>query len=390
MSRDPTVLAFVNENITGDVASLGLRYSGKVAFQLPAVLEWLDALQRGKDKLPNWVDRRCVFTRRSMEQASSEMTAQQKIRELNGDRILNLCGGIGVDDAAFARCFKEVVSVEMDEEVHELALVNMKKLGIQNIRRVLNEAGQFLEDESETYDWIFADPDRRESGKRFVQMCDCSPEIIPLWSLIQNKSKRQLIKLSPLYPLEQLEQELPGIYRIEVVAWKGEVKEVLAYCETGYSGEVSRKAIELDPYQSFKGKPAANKSWAMPDKTYFYEVHPSLSKSGLASSYAESIGTEVLISNGIYQQSDQLIPSFFGREFIQIHRSAYSRKKFDQYLKDQSIQQANLASRFFKWSPQELKKLHRLKDGGRDYFFFFENSERKPYFIHGRKLDDIG
>ncbi|MHB1278149.1 MAG: THUMP-like domain-containing protein [Bacteroidia bacterium] len=387
--RSAEVQSFVETNKSARISELALRFSGKVNFPLAPVIAWIDALQRAEKKLPEHASKTCYLTKRALEQASSESTARYKATQVRGENLLNLCGGLGVDDWAFAGVFKSVVSLETDSTLNELAEANLTKLAILSIHRKNCSAEEFLARDIGHYDWIYADPDRREAGKRLVSLVDCSPDLPALWPVIQQRSAFQMIKLSPLYPLEQLEKELSGLFRIEVVSWQNEVKEVLAFCaSTTPSGALIRKAvsIETDGILSFEGQVEKGQTAFPGEGGYFYEAHPALAKANLGVTYAKKCGNEILIPNGIFQRSLALFPDFFGRTFVWVYGDGYSRKKFQQYLKTRGIIKANFTCRYFKQTPEELKKAHGMDDGGEDYFFFFEKGNKEPYFIHGRKL----
>lgn len=391
LSSDRDVILFIDEHLEEKVVNLGLRFSGKVKFSLPETLEWLAALQKAKTKLPSWYEKRCVLTKRATEQASSEEASIYKTRLYSGVRLLNLCGGLGVDDVAFSKKFDQVISLEADEELSLLSEENDRKLGVSNVQRVHAKAEGYLENLSDGFNLIYADPDRRTGEKRLVSLEDCVPDIPGNWKKIQMLSSQQLLKLSPMYPLEQLNSELSGLKEIEVVSIRGEVKEVLAHCQTGYSGKIVYRAIELHPFQEFEvdsedEAPLFHPSENMP--LNFYEVHPSIAKAGIANHYALKMETYPLIPNGIYQFSEKRIRDYMGRGFEVVKMFDYNRKKFDQYLNSGSIKKANLASRYFKMSPQELKKAHKLQDGGEDYFFFFEHKGQATC-VHGRKFEGI-
>jgi|GEM_PF-142164 len=386
--RIPKVMAFVKEHKHADIRALALQFGTKVSFPLSPVLEWIDCLQRAAKKLPEHAEQECFFTRRAIEQASSESTAMYKASQLSGSRLLNISGGLGIDDWAFAKKGFHSDSCDPDEELNELVRANQDRMGANGINRIDAKAEDFLATENlEHYDWVYADPDRREDGKRLVGMDDCVPQILDLWERIQSVSNYQLVKLSPLYPLEQLEKELAGLERIEVVALHGEVKEVLAFAKSGTKAEqILRCATELSGAQSYKGMPEFGTTEPLEDSLYFYEVNAAISKANLGVCYSKELGTKCLISNGIYQASDKPLPDFFGRGFEIVSSGVYGRKQFQGYLKIHGIKKANMASRYFKLSPDELKKIHKLGDGGDTYFFFFTDRDGGMYFIHGKKI----
>jgi hypothetical protein len=384
----PEVLEFIRSNKDKNPSELALRHAGKVGFSLNPVLDWLDALQRARHKMPLHFAVTCYLTRRAVEQCSSEATAEYKASQIEGKTLLNLCGGIGIDDWALSKKIERIISLDTDVELSNLAKMNFQKLEINNVQRLTLDAADYLDKNITQYDWIFADPDRREQGKRLVTIADCSPDIISLWPQIQAQSNQQLIKLSPLYPIDQLQKELPGLYRIDVLAKDNEVKEVLAFCTShSINDKVERRAVNLSIQGNvnFLGVPESALCALPSTGGFFYDAHPALAKANLAVSYANHLGIQMLVSNGLYQQSEKLIPGFFGRTFKVINSEMYSGKKFQQYLKKLAINKAHFNCRNFRHNPEELKKLHKIGDGGDDYFFFFDDCLKRACFIHAEK-----
>lgn len=376
---------FVRQNLDEAPYDLALKHSGKVPFSLPPVLEWIDALKRARYKLPIHASKQCFFTKRAFEQCSSEASAQYKSSQLSGKNLLNLCGGIGVDDWAFSNSFEKVYSLEIDETLHDLAQANAEKLNLHQVNRLLQDAEQFLQSTTEHFDWIYADPDRRSQDRRLVSLKDCSPDILKLWPLIQSKSNKQLVKLSPLYPIENLKMELKGLYRIEVVAVDNEVKEILAYCDSNQQDlAIEYKATEVsrNHWESFMGEPSLGSAQRRLDESWFYEAHPAIAKANLGVAYAEKLGNKILIKNGLYQISQNEVTPFMGRKFRLLVLTPFNNKNFNRYLKENNITQANLSCRMFRYTPENLKKEFKLRDGGADYFFFFDDPMGKPHVVH--------
>lgn len=368
---------------------LALKYAGKTSFELAPVLEWMEALNRARTKAPGFFEKRCYFTRRSFEQASSEATAHYKATRIKGNNLLNLCGGIGIDDAAFSGHFERVVSLDPDETVHDMAVLNMEKMGLTNVERRMETAENFIEKKPEPFDWVYADPDRRSESKRVVSLSDCSPDLVALWPAIQAMAPDQLVKLSPLYPLEHLPRELKGLKKIEVVASGDEVKEVLAFCSTGQPDrEFLRAAVVLDKEgtKRFEAHSSRGTCQDVPASGYFYDVHAAIAKAGLGVDYAMAKGTHILIPNGLFQFSEQPVTGFMGRRFHIETSGTYSQKSFRTYLKERNISRAHFNTRFFHSTPEELKAAHRIGDGGDDYFFFFKDRKNQTVFIHGTKF----
>lgn len=372
---------------TDDPVALALKLSGKYSFDLAPVLELLRIYQRGYAKLPTWINREALFTRKAYEQASSEPAAEWKAGLIQGKSLLNLCGGIGVDDFFFSKNFQEVVSLEIDEEVHELAEHNLKLLGAKNCRRIAKSAESYLEETDTKFDWIYLDPDRRDGQRKVFGLEESSPDVLKLWTELVKRAEGIMIKASPMLDISLALQQIPSINEVQVIAIGGEVKEILliAYPD---SRALKYSAVELAPFMSFSSERSYDRAYPVADggKNYFYECNASLIKSGLCADYLQEHNAEALISNGAFAVSSDLVTEFFGRAFQIQYSGDYSRKKFDRYLKERQIQKANLNRRNFKLKVEELRKLHKLKDGGEDYFFFFIDYNKKARFVHGMKL----
>ncbi len=389
LCSDP-VKRFLKEHEGQSGAELALRYSGKVPFELGPVLTQLDIRKKGQLKLPEHLHSGALFTARAYEQCSSEQTAKYKASRIRGGILLNLCGGIGVDDWAFASVFDRVLSLEPDKDIHDLALYNLNRLGIGNVERINLSAEEFLQADTRKFDVIYADPDRRSEGKRLVGMKELQPDLPAMWEQVRQRSDRQLLKLSPLYPLEILENELPGLERIMAVSVNHELKEILAFYGTTQPSQVLREAVMLTDKGSlnFEGLPAGHGGFSRVRKedSWFMECDASLSKTGLSLNLAAETGWQALVPNGVYQSGDHLPDSVFGRVFRIVEALPYSARKFRAYLQSKGIDKAHFNTRYFRSTAAELKRFHRLKDGGEDYFFFYENGKGKAEVIHGMKL----
>ena len=74
----------------------------------------ISARQKARDKLPTWYASDDVLfpPALSVEQASSERTAQYKASLVDGALLIDLTGGMGVDTWAFAQQVGQVMYVE--------------------------------------------------------------------------------------------------------------------------------------------------------------------------------------------------------------------------------------------------------------------------------------
>ncbi len=191
-------------------------------------------LQRAREKLPAMYSARCILPPLAFEQSSSEACAARK--PLCGGRVLDLTCGLGVDAAALARRFAQVVAVERDATLAAVARENFSRLGIDNVAVVEDSAEHFVAACGERFDWIFVAPDRRSAeGRKLVRMEDCSPDIIALMPALRRLAPRVAVKCSPLFDCDEAFR-LFSPCTVEVVSLGGECKEVDIYtgaeCDT--------------------------------------------------------------------------------------------------------------------------------------------------------------
>ncbi|MBR7170230.1 MAG: RsmD family RNA methyltransferase [Alistipes sp.] len=184
-------------------------------------------LQRARRKLPSYAQACCILPPRAFEQASSEQTAAYK--PIEGDRVLDLTCGLGVDAMALSRRFRRVVTLERNEALVEVARINLQRLGITNVKVVHTSAEEYIAHCRDHFDWIYADPDRRSAeGRKLVRLEDCSPDIVALYPRLRELADALAIKNSPLFDVEEASRYFPRS-RVEVLSLDDECKEVLIY-----------------------------------------------------------------------------------------------------------------------------------------------------------------
>lgn len=186
-------------------------------------------LARAASKLPTYAAAQCILPPLAFEQASSEACAAHK--RIEGDTVLDLTCGLGVDALFLSRRFRRVVTLERSEMLARIAAENFRRLGAANIEVVNTSAEEYLQRAGLRFDWIFADPDRRSAdGRKQVRLEACSPDIPALMPLIARASGRLCLKNSPLFDVDEALRLFPDS-RVEVVSLGDECKEVLVYAD---------------------------------------------------------------------------------------------------------------------------------------------------------------
>jgi len=188
-------------------------------------------LQRVRKKLPRLYAACGIVPARAFEQSSSEECAAAK--RIEGDSLLDLTCGLGMDAAAMASRFRRVVALERDEVLAAVTRENMRRMGIENVDVVNASAEEYLASTAERFDWVYADPDRRTAeGQRVFRLEECSPNILALMPQIERLTSRVAIKNSPLFDVEEAFRLFPRA-SVEVVSLGDEWKEVMIYLDGG-------------------------------------------------------------------------------------------------------------------------------------------------------------
>ena len=202
-------------------------------------------LARAERKLPTYAAAQCILPPRAFEQASSEACAAHKC--IGGDSVLALTCGLGVDALFLSRRFRRVVTLERDPVLARIAAENFARLGAGNVEVVASPAEEYLAREGVRFDWVYADPDRRDGdGRKLVRLEDCSPDILALRPLINRVAPRLCLKNSPLFDVGETFR-LFGPCRTEVVSLHDECKEVVVYAD-GTGPLLTAVALELGEF----------------------------------------------------------------------------------------------------------------------------------------------
>lgn len=205
----------------------------------------LKYLARAATKLPSYAAAGCILPPRAFEQASSEACAAHK--PIAGDRLLDLTCGLGVDTLFLSRRFREVVALERDPVLADVARENFARLGVANVEVVAASAEEFIARSGLHFDWIYADPDRRSAeGRKLVRLEACSPDVLALRPRLREIAPRICLKNSPLFDVDEALRLFPAS-RVEVVSLAGECKEVMIY-DDGTGPSVTATALGLGSF----------------------------------------------------------------------------------------------------------------------------------------------
>ena len=342
----------------------------------------IEQQQRLKEKLPHWYVHPdlCYPSSIALQQASSQESALYKQRFVQeGDVVVDITGGFGVDCAAFAPKVTKVIYIEKDEALCRLAKHNFKTLGYCNIE-VLNGSCLDLIPHLPPSHLIYIDPSRRDiHQKRLFALSDCEPDIIAIKELLLKMGSRVLIKISPMADIRHTLRLLPETVQVHVVAVKNECKELLFLLEQRRNHlEMERipiHCVDLDPFkpellfhftlEEEKQSLALMASENM--QGWLYESNVSIRKAGAFKLPTKRFGMFKLHPHTHLYYAPTYIDSFPGRIFHITEVLTYKKQTIKTL--HQSIPQANIAVRNFCLEALELKKRLKIKDGGDIYIF---------------------
>ena len=338
-------------------------------------LQQVEGKERTADKLPTFatIEDWWYPVRLSCEQCSSELAAKYKREILHSPKdglstMVDLTGGYGVDTYFLSEQFEHTDYVEQNAELCRIAEHNFQ-LKIKNEKLKIHNctAEEFLQT-AEQYDLIFLDPARRDShGGKVFRLEDCTPNVVELLPTLLAHGKRILIKLSPMLDLTQTVKELSAFstqWSVYVVAIKNEVKELLLLSHQ--TSEVSRQsitAIDLaEPEKAFVfTREEECEASSLPfqgelEEAYLYEPNAAILKAGAYKLVAERFGLQKLDVNTHLYCSEELVADFPGRVW---------RIK-DEGMKGERMkgERANVLTRNYPLTPEQLKKKLHLRDGG--------------------------
>jgi len=338
-------------------------------------LQQVEGRERTADKLPSFaaIENWWYPVRLSCEQCSSELAARYKASLVSGETMADLTGGYGVDTYFISEQFERADYVERNEELCRIATHNFadKPITIHN-----STAEDFLKTAGQ-YDLIFMDPARRDShGGKVFRLEDCTPNVVELLTTLLSHGKRLMIKLSPMLDLTQAVTSLsPVTWDIYVVAIKNEVKEVLLV--SGGAGQIT--AIDLEKKdQAFvftkEEESKANFKFQVSNFKFIYEPNAAILKAGAYKLVGERFGLQKLDVNTHLYVSDILVLDFPGRVW--------------RIVEKQDLKQANVLTRNYPLTAEQLKKKMHLRDGGTD-FVIGCRVNGKPTLFFAERVEDI-
>lgn len=395
MILDKNTKDFIETHLLDDIRKLALKSDKYPNINMPFALQQISGKQKAKTKLPSWYKQTDILypDHLAMEQCSSELTALYKVSLLDkGNTFADLTGGFGIDFSFIAPKFEKSIYIEKQTELANIAKHNFKILQLQKSVIIEEDSIQFLSNYDQSIDTIFIDPARRNlSGKKTVLIKDCTPDLQQIDLLLNKKAKTTMIKLSPMLDITQACNIITNISDIHIISVNNECKELLFIKKTKKESItiihcvniLSNKKKQIFNFTK-EEENALQISYTSDIKKYLYEPNSAILKAGAYKSIANRFNIQKLNSNSHLYTSDSEIKDFPGRKFVVEKEIQPNKNEVKIMLKN--ITQANITTRNYPITAQELKKKLKLKDGGNHYLFATTLSNEKKVLILCQKL----
>lgn len=380
-------IRFVREHREDDVRLLALSGHKNPDINLQWALEQIQGWQTARRKLPSWsaVEGIVYPPHLSMEQCSSETTALYKCSII--DQLPNTCrgmlvdltGGFGVDFAFMVRQFEKAIYVERQEHLVETARHNYELLnGDSHTQAAFMNVDAEKAIDSLPSDYppdstlFYLDPARRDNKQaRTYAIADCTPNVLELLPRLIQRGNRILLKLSPMLDWHKAVDDLgDNVAQVHLVSVKNECKELLMLLDSSHCGEPTIYCVNDN--QTLAYTPSQTKGMSLAaakdvEASYMYEPNSSVMRAGCFSLLTQRYPVTALSSDSHLFLSRERVMDFPGRCFAVTMVTTMNKKSLAAALK--GIRQANVATRNFPLTAQQLRKRLHLAEGGDNYIF---------------------
>lgn len=386
----PEVQLFIKENEQTDEKSMVLRHHEILGVPSALIAQQIVGRRKAKGKLSLFYNTPNIIypPKLNLEQCSSEITAKFKSEIISGQTAIDLTGGFGADSFSLSKKFKRLIHIEKNEELLKMVKHNHRVLGASNIEHVHQDAEAYLSAHADVYDLIYIDPSRRSvSNKKVFRFADSSPNMVSLLPTLLERSRSILIKASPLLDIKEGIKELGQVSKVFVVGYSNECKEILFLVQP-HTKEPTVEAVDLSDVGSaentftfeFAEEARADALYDEP-REYVYEPSAMILKAGAFKLIASRFDLKKIAPNTHLYTSDKIQSDFPGKVFsIESHLKS-DAKSIAKFLPKGY---ANVATRNYPLTPQQLKIKLRVKDGGDQFIIGFSGIKKKYLILANR------
>ncbi len=366
---------FIYTHIKSDITKLVLKGSPFANVSIQEIAEQIVSKSKCEKKLPIWFNTANIYYpyKLSIEQASSEISARYKANIVTGKTLIDITGGFGVDTLYLSKKVKSLTHCEINPELSAIVSHNLRQFNTNNITTYNGDGIELLLKNKNKFDWIYADPSRRNSDQRKVFLLeDCLPNIPKYIDSLLNISSNILIKISPFLDISSAIKELKNVKEIHIVAIENEVKELLFLLKKDYIQKIEILTINFNKittqFFNFTLDEDTTATFSEPKK-YLFEPNSAILKSGGFNQISYKYEIAKLHRHTHLYTSENLI-EFPGRQFKILNCISFNKKLLKKLLPSNK---ANITTRNFPLTVSQIRKKTRISDGGNKYLFFTTN-----------------
>lgn len=374
-------IEFIKENINNDTTKLLLKYHTDTNKRF--LINQIGKRQKTKFKLPEFYDNlEFIFPQNSLpiEQCSSEISAKIKAElfsgEKNGEKFIDLTGGLGIDSYYISKNFSKTYFVEPN-----LELFNLAKQNYPNFIAINLSAEEYINQNQIDFDLVYIDPDRRDkNNKKLFLLKDLKPNILEILNKIN--SKDILIKLSPIFEISELKKHFEK-YDIILISIDNELKELLVHFHNEANFNYKIFIIEKGVKSEFNFQYSNNNITLTNNYyKYLYEPNVAILKANLQNQIANDFSlSKFNINSHIYTSNDKL-ENYPGNIYEISQILNYKKSDF----KISNIDSGIIKIKNFGDTLNVIKKKLNIKESNNKYLFFTKDYNNKSICIICNKL----
>lgn len=380
-------ISWVSKHLNHDPAELSLKFHGKMPWIEEAVTQ-VKCRKKTRKKLEKELECPSFYfpTALSAEQCTGDKLAEFHASLIDeGDTVLDLTCGLGIDSLHFAAKAKSVTSIDRNQLLCEALSHNASALGYHNISVVNADCCEFLNESIALYDVIFIDPARRGSeGQRLYGLHDCAPDVIDLLPSIRKHCHKLIIKASPMLDLTQITRELPGARDIYVTGNDTECKEVVIVIDFNVNARSETMIHALSASNDFAFRRTEENSaeavFSDPPTTgYLYEPNPEIMKAAPFKLLCRIFGLNKISPNTHLYWSENHVDGFPGNTLRIVKNIDYASSNIKRFAKE--FPEIRVTARNFGITADQLRKKLKVKDGGELRLFATTTASDKKIMI---------
>jgi len=340
-----------------------------------AAVEMAMLRRRAVSKFPAAAD--MFLTREGLEMATAELVARHTARRYAGRRrVLDLCCGLGGDAQALAEAAEQVVAVERDPLILEMARANARvRLLHDRITFTRADVTEFMQSAPfliGPVDAIFIDPSRREGARRASRRPEeYSPPLS--WCLeLTRIVPRTGIKVSPALDYDAAAPDAEA----EIISLNGECRETMLWL--GSFRTCARRATLL-PGGATLSDDGPSSSEIGDIGAWLYEPDSAVIRAHLIQRLAGELRLRRIDEEIAYLTGDEVSSPFLaGYRVLEI--IPWSLKRVNAALAARGIGQVTIKKRGFPLTPEELRPRLKLAGSARATLIC-THARRKPVVI---------